>query len=119
MPVEFTSEDALYDTGDQARPAVEIDFGVDWRGRHLTPTYRVSWNQGTQELLAVRSPGGQAILLGKVPTREDAERVLDGWQDWCGTRAPHGANGMSWLEERLESAGYLIPDDPTKGPVDF
>jgi hypothetical protein len=120
MPVEFPSEEAIYATGRVARFAGEMDFGGGWRGTHVGPTYRVSWNEGTHELWAVSSPSGRLILLGSIPTLAEAEKLLDGWQSWCGDRAPFGdENGLDWLVDRLSGAGRLMPDDPVKGAVRY
>lgn len=120
MPIIFESEEELYATGRDARYAGEHDFGVNWRGTRVGPSYRVSWSEATHELWAVASPSGRVILLASIPRLDEVESILDGWTKWSGNRSLFGErNGMKWLIEKLEQSGRLVPDDPTKEPVHF
>lgn len=75
--------DALEDP--RRKRSVEVDFGVHWRPNRPRvggETWRISWIEDTGELYAIQLvPEGKLLLLTVVPTREEVERLLEGWAE--------------------------------------
>ncbi len=110
----------FYAQDERRRSSAEIEFGTDWfdaKGNR----YELSWVEDTGELYAMLelvpeadswTPFGDievehlpvdrlvVTVVGRIPTREDAERVLDGWEDEMGK-----PDGISWVAERLRANG--------------
>jgi hypothetical protein len=123
----------FYDGDARRRPSAEIELGTDWHDSHGT-RYEVNWVEDTGELYLMREPvphiredpfGGlhfsmRAVeegkmtvhVVGQIPTHDDLERILAGWQD-----AMAGNRGAEWLAERLRAAGVAKdPSDPEPDP---
>ena len=119
----------FYDEDTRRRSSVEVEFGQDWRDAHGV-RYELSWVEDTGELYVMREPapsgwatpfGGihargshstdekelEAMtveVVGNVPSREEVERLLDGWQ-----QAIEGPGSVAWLVGRLRERGVLAP----------
>ena len=106
----------LFYAGDERRVrSVEVDFGVWWRSSlGEWPTWRISWVEDTGELIAVklevgpmqpRQGGPVHVLATALVELEDAQELLDGWEDVCG-----GSGSLDWARERCgarsEAAGF-------------
>ncbi len=92
---------AFYDNEKRKR-SPEIDFGVWWTDERTSwpwSRYRVTWIEETGEVYCVSAERNPLYLVfGVLPTREEVERVLDGWAEECGK-----ANSLAWVRERVES----------------
>lgn len=117
----------FYDADPRRRESAEIELGRDWRDENGV-RYEVSWVQDTGELYVMREPvpGGWAdpfggihvtgargvdedevegmtlAVLGTVPTQDELERVMVGWE-----QAMPQANSVQWLGDRLRREGVL------------
>jgi hypothetical protein len=119
----------FYDGDPRRRPSAEIELGTDWHDTHGT-RYEVNWVEDTGELYLMREPaphiredpfGGLHFsmraaeegkmtvhVVAQIPTHDELEKVLAGWQD-----AMMGNAGAEWLAERLRAAGVATgSDDP-------
>lgn len=117
----------FYDADPRRRESAEIELGRDWRDADGV-RYELSWVEDTGELYMMREPvpGGWAdpfggihasgtreidareveemtlAVLGTVPTQEQLERDLDGWEE-----AMERPDGVQWLADRLRERGIL------------
>ena len=67
---------------DPARRAAEVDFGTTWtRDRDPDETWRVSWNTGSGELVAVNRTGDDVEVLGTFATVEDVRDAIPDWPE--------------------------------------
>lgn len=120
----------FYDGDPRRRSSVEVEFGQDWRDAHGV-RYELSWVEDTGELYVMREPvpaewatpfggihargshstdekeieGMTVAVVGTVPTREEVDRLLGGWQ-----QAIKGPESVAWLVQRLRERGVLAPD---------
>ena len=63
-----------------ARHAPEVDFGTTWTtAQRPDVNWRLSWNTGSHELIAVTRPGDEVERLGWYPSIEEAARVVSDW----------------------------------------
>lgn len=110
----------FYAQDERRRSSAEVEFGTDWfdaKGNR----YELSWVEDTGELYAMLelvpeadswTPFGDievenlpvdrlvVTLVGNISSRDEVERVLDGWQEEMGK-----PDGISWVAERLRSQG--------------
>ena len=119
----------FYDEDSRRRSSVEVEFGQDWRDAHGV-RYELSWVEDTGELYVMREPapsgwatpfggihargshstdekeleGMTVEVVGNVPSREEVERLLEGWQ-----QAIEGPGSVAWLVGRLRERGVLAP----------
>ena len=65
---------------DPARRAAEVDFGTTWTtDRRPGETWRLSWNTGSGELVAVTRGGDDVEVLGRFDSAEDVSQALPDW----------------------------------------
>ncbi len=110
----------FYAQDERRRQSAEIEFGTDWydaKGNR----YELSWVEDTGELYAMLelvpeadswTPFGDievenlpvdrlvVTVVGRIASRDEVERVLDGWADEMGK-----PDGISWVAERLRTHG--------------
>jgi hypothetical protein len=110
----------FYAQDERRRRSPEVEFGTDWfdaKGNR----YELSWVEDTGELYAMLelvpeadswTPFGDievenlpvdrlvVTLVGNIISRDEVERVLEGWQEEMGK-----PDGISWVAERLRSHG--------------
>jgi hypothetical protein len=122
--------EAFYDADPRRRSSVEVEFGQDWRDAHGV-RYELSWIEDTGELYVMREPvpsgwatpfGGVHVygahsadekeleamsvaVIAVVPTREEVEKLLDGWQ-----QAIESPDSVAWIVRRLRERGVLSSD---------
>ena len=100
-PIELTV-DEFYD-GDPARlDSDEIEFGHDWLNSGGDPC-EVSWIKDTGELFVIRSPRWEpkwVEVLAVVPTQDEVERILQGWETEM-----LEPNGVQWVRSRVLARG--------------
>ena len=123
--------EAFYDADERRRSSAEVEFGTDWTDRYGV-RHGLSWVEDTGELYVMREPvagewadpfggihvtGSRRIdeeeqegmivtVVGVVPTREEVERILSGWEQAVGQ-----ADSVAWLVDQLRGAG-VMPEDP-------
>jgi hypothetical protein len=115
---------AFYAANPARERSCEADFGTWWMEWTDWPVWRVSWVSATGEIYAVRLDGGPRLdspdaltatagdpvgsveVLGVIPADPDAEvpyepveRLLAGWEDWCGE-----LDSLLWVRERAAAA---------------
>ncbi len=121
----------FYDADPRRRSSVEVEFGPDWRDAHGV-RYELSWIEDTGELYVMREPvpsgwatpfGGihvygahsadekeleamSVAVIAIVPTREEVEKLLDGWQ-----QAMESPDSVAWVVHRLRERGVLSTDE--------
>jgi hypothetical protein len=119
--------ETFYDADPRRRSSVELEFGQDWRDAHGV-RYELSWIEDTGELYVMREPvpsgwatpfGGihvygahsadekeleqmSVAVIATVPSREEVEKLLDGWQ-----QAMEGPDSVAWMVQRLRERGVL------------
>jgi hypothetical protein len=117
----------FYDADERRRNSVEVEFGVDWHDA-AGVRYELSWVEDTGELYVMREPvpsgwatpfggihvrgahqtdekeieGMSVAVVGSVASREEVERLLDGWQ-----QAIDAHDSVAWLVQRLRARGVL------------
>jgi hypothetical protein len=122
----------FYDADSRRRNSVEVEFGQDWRDAHGV-RYELSWIEDTGELYVMCEPvpaewatpfggihlrhahsadeqeieGMTVAVVGTVPTREEVEQLLDGWQ-----QAVESPDSVAWLVRRLRDRGVLTGKEP-------
>jgi len=109
----------FYSADERRRSSEEIEFGRDWKDGSGV-RYELSWVVDTGELYVMREPRPGLVedpfgdlfganlpteavtvgVLGVVPTREELDRVLAGWQ-----QAMDRPDGVSWVVDRLHAEG--------------
>jgi hypothetical protein len=114
----------FYTADERRRRSEEIELGTEWTDTDSV-RHEVSWVADTGELYVMREPaarmsedgfgdeyaGSRPVgsvtveVVGWIPTRDQMEEVLSGWQD-----AMSGDNSVSWLQSRLRDAG--VPSAP-------
>lgn len=120
----------FYDADERRRNSVEVEFGQDWWDAYGV-RHELSWVEDTGELYVMREPvasewatpfggihvrgahstdekeieGMSVAVVGTVPTRDDVDRLLEGWQ-----RAIERPDSVAWLVQRLRERGVLRPD---------
>lgn len=116
----------FYDADERRRDSAEIELGTEWRDAgHVR--YELNWIEDTGELYVMMEPappewegpfgdlhvnisqsapvtGMGVLVVGQIATREQLERVLDGWP-----AAMAGPDGVGWLANRLVSEGVADP----------
>ncbi len=121
----------FYDADPRRRSSVEVELGQDWRDAHGV-RYELSWIEDTGELYVMREPvpsgwatpfGGihvygahsadekeleamSVAVIAIVPTREEVEKLLDGWQ-----QAMESPDSVAWVVHRLRERGVLSTDE--------
>ncbi|HZD67270.1 MAG TPA: hypothetical protein VE152_14330 [Acidimicrobiales bacterium] len=121
----------FYEADERRRSSVEVEVGRDWRDANGV-RYELSWVADTGELYVMREPepSGSIIdpwgdwvssslpdealtveVLGYLPTREDMETVLGGWE-----HAMTGHNSITWVMEALHRAGVRPAGAPAPPP---
>jgi hypothetical protein len=110
----------FYSADERRRQSAEVEFGNNWfdnRGSR----YEISWVEDTGELYAMLelatgvdswTPFGDVevekvkvdtlliTVLAVVPTREEVERLFDGWAEQMAQ-----PDGVHWVAGRLAAAG--------------
>jgi hypothetical protein len=110
----------FYAQDERRRRSPEVEFGTDWFDANGN-RYELSWVEDTGELYAMLelvpeadswTPFGDievenlpvdrlvVTLVGNISSRDEVERVLEGWQEEMGK-----PDGISWVAERLRSHG--------------
>jgi hypothetical protein len=97
----------FYDEDWTRRATGETDYGVWWREQHRpSPTWRVSYIQGTGEVYANQLGGNRWVeVLGVVPPDEGEnyhqtlDQLLEGWSDVCGQ-----PGSLDWVREKVRQA---------------
>ncbi len=121
----------FYDADPRRRSSVEVELGQDWRDAHGV-RYELSWIEDTGELYVMREPvpsgwatpfGGihvygahsadekeleamSVAVIAIVPTREEVEKLLDGWQ-----QEMESPDSVAWVVRRLRERGVLSTDE--------
>ncbi len=116
----------FYSADERRRQSGEVEFGNNWFDAKGS-RYELSWVEDTGEFYAMLelvpeadswTPFGDievehlavdgltVTVLGTIPTREEVERVLDGWAD-----AMNSPDGIQWVADRLKAAGAVGPID--------
>ncbi len=117
----------FYDQDSRRRSSDELELGRDWHDGYGV-RYELSWVEDTGELYDMREPaprgwgtpfggihvshahstdeqeiaGMTVAVLGVVPSRQEVESILSGWEE-----AMSGENSIGWLVDRLRQAGLL------------
>lgn len=106
--VQLTS-DEFYD-GDPARlDSEEVLYGQRWSDEKGIQC-EVTWVHDTGELFIMSAPPRlplQVEVLADIPTQEEVDRLLDGWED-----AMTEPNSIEWVRERVRQRGAApaVPD---------
>jgi hypothetical protein len=113
------SEDieAFYDEDERRRDSDEVELGTDWYDAQNL-RYELSWITDTGELYLMREPNAAYIeepfgpfslrglirtkdvtvaVVGWIPTREQLDEVLAGWEGKVGSQG-----SLDWIAQRLE-----------------
>ena len=116
----------FYDADERRRQSAEVELGTEWRDAQSV-RYELNWIEDTGELYVMMEPappewegpfgdihvqtGDRApidrmtvFVVAQMQSREKLEQVLDGWQ-----AAMEGPDGVSWLADRLKTAGVANP----------
>jgi hypothetical protein len=116
----------FYDADARRRESPEVELGTEWRDAKSV-RYELNWVQDTGELYVMAEPfppewegpfgdihvrtgdnapvtGMSVSVVAHIGSHEELERVLSGWQG-----AMEGADGVSWLADRLVSEGVADP----------
>lgn len=122
--------EAFYEADERRRASPEVEIGRDWRDA-AGVRYELSWVEDTGELYAMREPEGgspwvtpfgdwvaaslpaeaQTVrVLAHLATRDELERVLQGWQ-----QEMEGPNSIGWVLGALHEAGVRPEGSPTRG----
>ena len=108
----------FYEADERRRRSEEIELGTEWHDE-AGARYEVSWVADTGELYAMCEPAAamsediagdifvgslpveslQVSMLGWIPTREQLEEVVAGWEDVMASD-----DSVSWLHDRLRAA---------------
>jgi hypothetical protein len=114
--------DQFYEADPRRRESNEVELGTEWRDGHGV-RYELNWVEDTAELYVMREPappawedpfgdiyvktgnrapvtGMTVVVIAHVPTREELEEILQGWQS-----AMAMSNSVAWLVNRLNAAG--------------
>lgn len=106
----------FYDGDPRRRESEEIEFGREWSDPQGMRT-ELSWVEATGELYAMAEPAGSVEMdplgdtrvddlptealtveiLGTIPTREQADQLLAGWE----AAMDKGPNSIQWVRDRL------------------
>lgn len=112
----------FYDADQRRRLSGELELGTEWTDR-AGVRYELNWIEDTGELYVMREPvpfeyedplgdaivdnvpieGMTVAVIGQVSTREDVERVLQGWEGAVGQ-----ADSVSWMISRLKDSGVWV-----------
>jgi hypothetical protein len=122
--------EAFYAADERRRSSAEIELGQDWHDAQGV-RYELSWIEDTGELyvMAEATPAGfvdpfgdqlepfgrwlgasvptsslVVRILGRIPTREGMERLLEGWEQAMGQ-----PDSTKWIAERLRADGVEPP----------
>lgn len=124
--------EAFYDADERRRSSAELEFGTEWTDSYGV-RHELSWVEDTGELYVLREPvpdqwldpfggihvsgshrtdeveveGMTVSVVGVVPTREEVERILSGWEDAMGA-----TDSVAWLVDRLRQEGVIGPGQP-------
>jgi hypothetical protein len=116
----------FYDADERRRQSAEVELGTEWRDAQSV-RYELNWIEDTGELYVMIEPapperdgpfgdihvqtgerapidGMTVSVVAQVESHEKLEQVLDGWQ-----AAMEGPDGVSWLADRLKTAGVANP----------
>ena len=117
----------FYSADERRRQSAEVEFGTDWFDAKGS-RYELSWVEDTGELYVMLelvpevdtwTPFGDAevekmpvdrvlvMVVGTVPTLAEVERILSGWAE-----AMARPDGISWVAERLKTAGVAAAPPP-------
>ena len=102
---------------DPARRAAEVDFGTTWTtDRRPGETWRLSWNTGSGELVAVTRGGDDVEVLGRFDSAEEVSRALPDWAQRA--LRPDGLDGARHdLAERERGLNGTASSSPVYGMV--
>jgi len=76
----MTTADEAWIGRDPARRAAEVDFGTTWTtDRRPGETWRLSWNTGSGELVAVTGGDDDVEVLGRFDSAEDVSKAVPDW----------------------------------------
>jgi hypothetical protein len=108
----YQSLSNFYSADSRRRASHEQDVGLWWRVGAYGPVYRAAWVCETGELYVVRlgplqDGKGEVVVLGRAQTRDELDRVLEGWQDVC----PQ-PDSMTWL--RHQATGLAPAEKPAQ-----
>jgi hypothetical protein len=112
----------FYDADQRRRESGELELGIEWTD-HAGVRYELNWIEDTAELYVMREPvpyeyedplgdvivdnvpveGMTVAVIGQVPTRDDVERVLQGWE-----QAINAPDSVAWLISRLKESGVWV-----------
>jgi hypothetical protein len=122
--------EAFYAADERRRSSAEIEFGQDWHDAQGV-RYELSWIEDTGELYVMAEaatagfvdPFGDQLepfgrwlgasvptsslvvrILGRISSREEVERLLDGWEQAMGQ-----PDSTKWIVERLRADGVEPP----------
>ena len=125
--------EAFYAADERRRTSAEIELGQDWHDAQGV-RYELSWIEDTGELyvMAEAAPSGfvdpfgdqlepfgrwlgasvptsslVVRILGRISSREEVERLLEGWEQAMGQ-----PDSTKWIAERLRGEGV---EPPTTG----
>jgi hypothetical protein len=118
--------EAFYEDDERRRSSAEIEFGQDWHDARGV-RYELSWIEDTGELyvMAEESPSGfidpfgdqldlfgrwsgasvptsslVVRVIGRVPSRDEVERLLEGWEEAMGQ-----PDSTQWIIDRVRETG--------------
>jgi hypothetical protein len=115
----YPSLAAFYNAERRRLSSGELDVGLWWRGGPEEPLHRAAWIVETGELYLARlgpssRGGGRVEVLAQIQTRDQLERVLNGWRERCGQ-----TGSLGWLREQARTSlrpvawGHGLPEpDP-------
>ncbi len=122
--------ESFYAADERRRSSAEIELGQDWHDAQGV-RYELSWIEDTGELyvMAEAAPSGfvdpfgdqldpfgrwlgasvptsslVVRILGRIPSREAVERLLEGWEQAMGR-----PDSTTWIVERLRADGVEPP----------
>ena len=116
----------FYRQDERRRASEEIEYGREWRDDHGN-RYEVSYVVDTAELYAMLEPAGglvpvswfgdlfstpvadRSLTVAVLAVVDDPDALADALEGWPGAMA--GADGLSWLVERLHRSGIRPRDD--------
>ena len=102
---------------DPARHGPEVDFGTQWTSdRRPHEMWRVSWNSGSGELVAVTHAGDEVEVLGQFDSADDVTQALPHWARQA--LHPGGLDDVRLaLAERRRALTEPQPPPPVYGMV--
>lgn len=119
----LTASDSFRLSEPERRPrAPEVDYGAQWRSRHSSDTWRLSYDPASKALNATNNRTGTEVGFGTYPTVANVEHDLAGWAVMHA-----GPDGLDWLTNQLgldpatlhESLPDMDPPSPSPLSPDF